>query len=319
MNSTDVIDNTIAIGDLQKGTYKTFEYNLNNQPIEYITLEAKATSYVTSFQNVKVTQATYVESSANPVDCGTVAVEGSSTDTKFAVNWSNVNPLTLSIDNTTDFSISPMQIASSTCNYGSQEIIVDFHPTSKGKKTATVTISNADNSEWAAITLNGTGDSIPQYISWWDESVTMLSRGDTIDSPFVQASSGLPFTELRSTDTSVLKIENGQLIAVAAGTADIIVYQAGDAKYAEARDTLHLEVTNLQTQKISWTQGLNFKWGDAATTLTATSSVGLPITYELVDNASNVVSLSGNVLTISTSNVGTATIKAVQAGDAIYA
>ncbi len=276
-------------------------------------------TYKRFVSNVKVTQATYVESSANPVDCGTVAVGGSSTDTKFAVNWSNVNPLTLSIDNTTDFSISPMQIASSTCNYGSQEITVDFHPTSKGKKTATVTISNADNSEWAAITLNGTGDSIPQYISWWDESVTMLSRGDTIDSPFVQASSGLAFTELRSTDTSVLKIENGQLIAVAAGTADIIAYQAGDAKYAEARDTLHLEVTNLLTQKISWTQGLNFKWGDAATTLTATSSVGLPITYELVDNASNVVSLSGNVLTISTSNVGTATIKAVQAGDAIYA
>lgn len=276
-------------------------------------------TYKRFVSNVKVTQATYVESSANPVDCGTVAVEGSSTDTKFVVNWSNVNPLTLSLDNTTDFSISPMQIASSTCNYGSQEIIVDFHPTSKGKKTTTVTISNADNSEWAAITLNGTGDSIPQYISWWDESVTMLSRGDIIDSPFVQASSGLPFTELSSTDTSVLKIENGQLIAVAAGTADIIAYQAGDAKYAEARDTLHLEVTNLLTQKISWTQGLNFKWGDAATTLTATSSVGLPITYELVDNASNVVSLSGNVLTISTSNVGTATIKAVQAGDAIYA
>ena len=276
-------------------------------------------TYKRFVSNVKVTQATYVESSANPVDCGTVAVGGSSTDTKFVVNWSNVNPLTLSLDSITNFSISPMQIASSTCNYGSQEITVDFHPTSKGKKTATVTISNADNSEWAAITLNGIGDSIPQYISWWDESVTMLSRGDIIDSPFVQASSGLAFTELRSTDTSVLKIENGQLIAVAAGTADIIAYQAGDAKYAEARDTLHLEVTNLLTQKISWTQGLNFKWGDAATTLTATSSVGLPITYELVDNASNVVSLSGNVLTISTSNVGTATIKAVQAGDAIYA
>ena len=269
-------------------------------------------------QNVLVTKRISVTPSNNIVECGTIAVGGSSTDTKFAINWSNVNPLTLSIDNTTDFGISPMQIASSTCNYGSKEITVDFHPSSKGKKTATVTVSNADK-EWATITLNGTGDSIPQYISWWDESVTMLSRGDIIESPFVQASSGLPFTELRSTDTSVLKIENGQLIAVAAGTADIIVYQAGDAKYAEARDTLHLEVTNLQTQKISWTQGLNFKWGDAATTLTATSSVGLPITYELVDNASNVVSLSGNVLTISTSNVGTATIKAVQAGDAIYA
>ena len=270
-------------------------------------------------QNVLVTKRISVTPSNNIVECGTIAVGGSSTDTKFAVNWSNVNRLTLSIDNTTDFSISPMQIASSTCDYGSQEIIVDFHPTSKGKKTATVTVSSNADKEWATITLNGTGDSIPQYISWWDESVTMLSLGDIIESPFVQASSGLPFTELKSTDESVLKIENGQLIAVAAGTADIIAYQAGDTKYAEVRDTLHLEVTNLLTQKISWTQGLNFKWGDAATTLTATSSVGLPITYELVDNASNVVSLSGNVLTILKSNVGTATIKAVQAGDATYA
>ncbi|MDD6641029.1 MAG: hypothetical protein PUE55_00295 [Bacteroidales bacterium] len=269
-------------------------------------------------QNVLVTKRISVTPSNNIVECGTIAVGGSSTDTKFAINWSNVNPLTLSIDNTTDFGISPMSINSPLCAYGSEEITVDFHPSSKGKKTATITVSNADK-EWATITLNGTGDSIPQYISWWDESVTMLSRGDIIESPFVQASSGLPFTELKSTDESVLKIENGQLIAVAAGTADIIAYQAGDTKYAEARDTLHLEVTNLLTQKISWTQGLNFKWGDAATTLTATSSVGLPITYELVDNASNVVSLSGNVLTISTSNVGTATIKAVQAGNATYA
>lgn len=293
-------------------------YNFSKKIVKQLKFSPTGTVNKT-ISNIVLTQATYVESSANPVDCGTVAVGGSSTDTKFVVNWSNVNPLTLSLDSITNFSISPMQIASSTCNYGSQEITVDFHPTSKGKKTATVTISNADNSEWAAITLNGIGDSIPQYISWWDESVTMLSRGDIIDSPFVQASSGLPFTELKSTDESVLKIENDQLIAVAAGTADIIAYQAGDTKYAEVRDTLHLEVTNLLTQKISWTQSLNFKWGDAATTLTATSSVGLPITYELVENAGNVVSLSGDVLTISPSNVGTATIKAVQAGNATYA
>ncbi|MGN0187729.1 MAG: hypothetical protein ACI392_08325 [Paludibacteraceae bacterium] len=276
-------------------------------------------------KNVKVTQATYVESSANPVECGTLAVESSSTDTKFTINWSNVDTLTLSIDNATDFSISsedtiaPMSINASLCNYGSEEITVDFHPQTKGEKTAIVTVSNDDKSEWATITLKGTGDSIQQYISWWDESVTMLSRGDIIESPFVQVSSGLDFTELKSTDESVLKIENGQLIAVAAGTADIIAYQAGNETYAEVRDTLHLEVTNLLTQKISWTQGLNFKWGDAATTLTATSSVGLPITYELIDNANNVVSLSGDVLTISTSNVGTATIKAVQVGNETYA
>lgn len=302
---------------INAGSAANQSYNFNKKIVTQLKFSPTGTVNKT-ISNIVLTQATYVESSANPVECGTVAVGGSSTDTKFTINWSNVNPLTLSIDNTTDFGISPMSINSSICAYGSEEITVDFHPSSKGKKTATVTVSNADK-EWATITLNGTGDSIPQYISWWDESVTMLSRGDIIESPFVQASSGLPFTELKSTDESVLKIENGQLIAVAAGAADIIAYQAGDTKYAEVRDTLHLEVTNLLTQKISWTQSLNFKWGDAATTLTATSSVGLPITYELVENAGNVVSLSGDVLTISPSNVGTATIKAVQAGNATYA
>lgn len=302
---------------INAGSATNQSYNFNKKIVTQLKFSPTGTVNKT-ISNIVLTQATYVESSANPVECGTVAVDGSSTDTKFAINWSNVNPLTLSIDNTTDFGISPMSINSSLCAYGPKEITVDFHPSSKGKKTATVTVSNADK-EWATITLNGTGDSIPQYISWWDESVTMLSRGDIIESPFVQASSGLPFTELKSTDESVLKIENGQLIAVAAGTADIIAYQAGNTKYAEVRDTLHLEVTNLLTQKISWTQSLNFKWGDAATTLTATSSVGLPITYELVENTGNVVSLSGDVLTISTLNVGTATIKAVQAGNATYA
>lgn len=83
--------------------------------------------------------------------------------------------------------------------------------------------------------------------------------------------------------------------------------------------TCTIEVTNLLTQRITWTQGLNFKWGDAATALTATSSSGLPITYELVDNTNNVVTLVGNTVNISTSKAGTATLKAVQAGDATYA
>ena len=47
--------------------------------------------------------------------------------------------------------------------------------------------------------------------------------------------------------------------------------------------------------------------------------MGLPITYELVDNANNVVTLVDNTINISTSNSGTAILKAVQAGDATYA
>ncbi len=305
---------------ISAATATSQSYNFSKKIVSK--LDFKGTGTLTkNISNVVLTQATYVESSASTVDCGTVDVGGSSQDAKFSVNWSNVNALSLSIDNTTDFSLNTTNIAAALCSYGSAEITVDFHPTTKGNKTAKVTVYNSDKqSGWTTIVLKGYAKPEPQQIVWWDDEATMLSRGDVIESPFAQASSGLALTELKSSDESVLKIdENGQLIAVAAGTVDIIAYQAGSETIDEVRDTLHLEVTNLLTQKISWTQPLNFKWGDAATTLTAESSVGLPITYEIVDNANNVVSLSDGVLTISTSNTGTATIRAIQVGNDEYA
>lgn len=311
-NSTETIINN------NSGSDQT--YNFGKKIVKSLSFKGNGT-LKKSINNIVLTQATYVEPSASTVDCGTVDVGGSSQDAKFSVNWSNVNALSLSIDNTADFSLSATSIAAALCSYGSAEITVDFHPTTKGNKTATVTVYNGDKqSGWTTITLKGYAKPIPQYIVWWDDEATMLSRGDVIESPFVVASSGLALTELKSSDESVLRIdENGQLIAVAAGEADIIAYQAGNETIDEVHDTLHLEVTNLLTQKISWTQSLNFKWGDAATTLTAESSVGLPITYEIVDNANNVVSLSDGVLTISTSNAGTATIRAIQVGNDAYA
>ncbi len=272
------------------------------------------------FKNIKVTQATYAEPSATTVNCGTVEVGGSSQDTKFSVVWSNVSALTLSIDNTESFSLNKSSIAASSCNYGTEEIGIDFHPQTKGSHSATITITDQSNKEWAKIAITGNAKGYEQSIVWWDDEATMLSCGDVIASPFVQASSGLALTELTSSDPSVLKIdENGQLIAVAAGKADIIAYQAGNTTTEAVRDTLHLVVTNLKVQKISWTQSLNFKWGNAPVTLTAESSVGLPIAYEIVDNANNVVSLADGVLTISGSNAGTATIRAIQAGNDEYA
>lgn len=317
-------DELTSVGFAAKNTYYSFgpiTLDRNATKVQLFTLSgATGKKY---FKNVKVTQATYVEPSSNNISCGNVEVLSSSTDTKFSIAWSNAKPLTLTLDNTTDFALSTTAIASSTCAYGTEsDIIIDFHPQTKGDKTATVTISDTDNKVWGTVTITGHGDGLPQTISWWDPGVTMLSRGDTIgsnESPFVQASSGLALTTLTSSDASVLKIEGGKLIAVEAGTATITAYQAGTGTISEATATLTIEVTNLLTQRITWTQGLNFKWGDAATALTATSSSGLPITYELVDNANNVVTLVGNTINISTSKAGTAILKAVQAGDTTYA
>ena len=63
----------------------------------------------------------------------------------------------------------------------------------------------------------------------------------------------------------------------------------------------------------------SFLLGAAQTELTAVASSGLPITYELINNANNIVTLVGNMLTISTTNVGTDTIKATQDGKETYA
>ncbi|MDD3479791.1 MAG: hypothetical protein PHI42_05340 [Paludibacteraceae bacterium] len=315
--------NLYSIANLFSGKTVSITSLFINQAAKQIIFSIGEGTLEKTVSNVKVTRLTYVESTVNPIICGALEVLQSSTDTKFSVNWCDVEPMTLTLDNTTDFALSTTSIESSTCAYGTEsDIIIDFHPQTKGDKTATVTISDADNKVWGTVTITGHGDGLPQTISWWDPDVTMLSRGDTIgsnESPFVQASSGLALTTLTSSDENVLKIEGGKLIAVAAGTATITAYQAGTSTISEATATLTIEVTNLLTQRITWAQGLNFKWGDAATSLTATSSSGLPITYELVDNANNVVTLVGNTVNISTSKAGTATIKAVQAGDATYA
>ena len=275
------------------------------------------------FKNIKVTQATYVEPSATTVDCGTVKVGGSSTDAKFSVNWSNVGPLTLAVESDV-FSITKSAISSSTCNYGTEEIGVDFQPTKKGSYSATIVISESGTQK-ASVTLTGVAKGEEQQIVWWDESATMLSIGEVIGSssnPFAYATSGLALTELKSSDSNILRVENGTLTAAAEGDAEIIAYQAGDDQTEEVRDTLRLHVTHLKTQKISWTQKLSLKWDEGPITLNATSSAGVPITYEIVDDASGVISsLSADgVLTISTSNAGTAIIKATASdGETEYA
>ena len=241
INNTEtiILNAAKADGEFAGAVTKSYSATVSKQCL-IVKIEAKGT-LSKKLQNVKITKRISVTPSSNNISCGNVEVRSSSTDTKFSIAWSNVKPLTLSLDNTTDFALSTTSIASSTCAYGTEsDIIIDFHPQTKGDKTATVTISNADNN-WGTVTITGHGDGLPQTISWWDEDVTMLSRGDTIgsdESPFVQASSGLALTTLTSSDENVLKIEGGKLIAVAAGTADIIAYQAGSPTVDEVRDTV---------------------------------------------------------------------------------
>lgn len=146
---------TLKMKDLTKNQYKTFEYDLSGKQVEYVKLEAKATSYKTSFRNVKVTLATRVIPSADTVDCGSATIFTSSVTTPFSIAWSNTPPLTLTIDDTTNFSLNQTAINSALCAFGTESgFTVTFHPQQQGVHTATVVVANAD-STWATLTITG--------------------------------------------------------------------------------------------------------------------------------------------------------------------
>jgi len=73
------------------------------------------------------------------------------------------------------------------------------------------------------------------------------------------------------------------------------------------------QLTNL-SQTVTFGPPGDHTYGDAPVTLTASASSGLPVTFSIL---SGPATITGNILTIT--NAGTVTVRAVQAGNSIYA
>ncbi len=99
-----------------------------------------------------------------------------------------------------------------------------------------------------------------------------------------------------------------------AGTVTVSAGQAGNADYlAAAPVSVQFEVVPRQTQTITFPA---ISLSGSTTTLQATASSGLPVTYAVVSGSA---SISGNVLTVSNPNASGVTVSASQAGNATYA
>ncbi len=99
-----------------------------------------------------------------------------------------------------------------------------------------------------------------------------------------------------------------------AGTVTVSAGQAGNADYlAAAPVSVQFEVVPRQTQTITFPA---ISLSGSTTTLHATASSGLPVTYAVVSGSA---SISGNVLTVSNPNASGVTVSASQAGNATYA
>ena len=147
---------SIAVGDLNKNSYKSFSYSLNNTAIRYIRFD-NGGSYRRYYRNVKVTRATtlsfsssnYTTSSTTLADFGNV-LKGSSSSKKTATFYFN-NTLT---DRTLTVSSSSSEFVVDNSSFtlgatGNKTIGVTFKPTSVGKKTGTITLT------LAKLTANG--------------------------------------------------------------------------------------------------------------------------------------------------------------------
>lgn len=124
------------------------------------------------------------------------------------------------------------------------------------------------------------------------------------------ASSGLAVTYTGT--PGVCTISGSTLTFISVDTCTVTASQAGNNNYYPATDDSRSFIVGRGTQSISWTQSLSGNAG-SVTSLTATASSGLAITYS---GTAGVCTVSGS--TLSLVGVGTCAVTASQAGDINY-
>lgn len=213
------------------------------------------------------------------------------------------------------------------------DINIYFVPTAEGEHSGTITISDGTSS--ATISVSGVGVKKAQHIIWnIADADTKLPLNKIVENA-ARATSGLPITYTSSDETIIKIINNGTAFqAIKAGTATITATQAGDNNEwnAATPDSKEFTVTAKQIQSIVWEGGnlTRLKTGsDSIITLSAKVQLTINAeTGEKVDSPertalltyasanSNVVSISGNVLTIVGEGETTLTVNVP--GDEFY-
>ena len=130
------------------------------------------------------------------------------------------------------------------------------------------------------------------------------------------ASSKLAVTYSIDDATIATVTSDGKVHILKAGTANIMVSQAGDGTFDVAPQlTVKLTVSPKTPQTITGLTDITAKTGDADLTLAAVASSALAVTYSIKDNSIATVSADGKVHILKE---GATTITASQAGDATY-
>ena len=288
-----------------------------------------------TISNIKLTMATYADAPAASSLTAPTATVGSHDDETDSTTmaWCNTSAFTHSIsgEGASQFTYSISNNASPG-NYGTATITATYKHNKVGTHTATLTIKTALGTH--NITLIGETTKKAQSISWnIADADTKLPLNKIVENA-AKATSGLPITYTSSDETIIQIINNGTAFqAIKAGTATITATQAGDNNEWDAATPVAKEftVTTKQIQSIVWEGGNLTRLKIGSEPITLSAKVQLTVnaeTGEKVDSPertarltyasanSNVVSVSGNVLTIVGEGETTLTVNVP--GDEFY-
>lgn len=174
--------------------------------------------------------------------------------------------------------------------------------------TATNTVSGCSNSASALVTVI---DAIREEQVITFDSIGVKTFGDA---PFyldAVSSSGL-LVSFISSDNNVAVIEDDLVTIVGAGTITIIATQGGDSEFNPATNVSRVLNVQKADQTITFGALEDKTLGDAPFVITATSSVGLPVSFY---SSSDKILLVDEV---TITKAGRASITAIQAGNSNY-
>ncbi|MDD4964543.1 MAG: FG-GAP-like repeat-containing protein [Gallionella sp.] len=126
------------------------------------------------------------------------------------------------------------------------------------------------------------------------------------------ATSGLPVS-FSTTTSTICSVSGSTVTGLAVGTCTVAANQAGDATYQPATQVVQAIAINASIQTISFGTAPSITVGNAGVVSAAASS-GLPVIF--TTTTPTICAVSGS--TVTGLAVGTCTIAANQAGDAIY-
>ena len=288
---------------------------------------ASAGSFNTYIKAVTVTRKTWLNASdvtinrtagGNPI----YPSDGTGVGT-LTINYSLANggDLKITNDNPDKFSLSKTTISDVDCKTGTENITVSYTSDEAGTHYAHLVIYNQTYRK--EVTLTGVTVKHEQTGNW-KSGITPMALGIEVTEAYSSTLSSTNGVTYTVTSGTAVEIQDGKLVAVAAGNATVLAHVDGDATYNDIESTIDITVTTKAVQYISWSQNLlHLEIGGANVTLTATAQSdsvcstngSRPIAYSIKDGGSSVVEIvNGNELKIN--GAGRAIVIASQAGGA---